>query len=119
MALQFNIKPIAKQRMQRIKHLLCPRLLALLQQTPDRPVRPAGQTDQPSVMMAQVIKIDLRQLALVIQIRGRVQLHQVQIALLGLGQQNDRCRIWCTLARLWHRIGQRHLTADDRLDARL
>ena len=69
-------------------------------------------------MVAQVVQRHLRQCAALVEIEAGVQLHQVQIARLVLRQQHHRRRARGFSPGAGGIIGQRDLTADDRLQAR-
>ena len=114
-ALQLDIKPVGKSPVQPCHQCLCRGALTALQQLPHGAARPARQTDQPTVQRLQLLQGDLRQRPALVDIKAGVQLHQVFIPGLGLGQQNHRGRNARLFPRLHLHIGQIHLTADDRL----
>ena len=115
MALQFDIQPIREHPGQPIHQSLSRRALPLLQQAANRPIRPAGQADQPVRMLRQFLQRDLRQLPALVHIKAGTQLHQVLIPRLGLRQQHQRRGWFGFFTRLHLYIGQIDLTAHDRL----
>ena len=118
MALKLNIEPVAEHIRQRIHQRLRRRVLPRAQKPPHRAVWPASQTNQIARMRAQLRQRHLRQLAALVDIKTGVELHQMFIARLALGEQNNRrWRAW-PLTGLKLVIPQINLTADDRLKAR-
>ena len=118
MALQFHIQAITKDRLEARHQLFCSRTPALHQQLANRPFRTTRQTDQARAVLFKLVQRDMGKFPIRAQIQARIQLHQVFITGLVLGQQNDASGIARTFALFRRDKAQIHLTADDRLNAR-
>ena len=121
MALQLQIKPVIKDLFETGHHGAGGLMLAGAHQAPHRPVRPAGETDQPSGTLRQFLQCDLRQLPALVHIKTGGQLHEVFIALFALAQQHNRGRgrRGGAPGRVILRHVQIDLTAHDGLNARV
>ena len=69
-------------------------------------------------MLRQFRQRDMRQLPIPAQVQAGIELHQIYIAALVLGQQNNRRRRLWPLTGGGRYIGQINLTAHDRLNPR-
>ena len=121
--LQFDIKPVAKQLLQRRAAGSHQRALPACDRGIKRPARPSRQRDEPRGLAGEPIELDVRTLLLRrIEIGARAQPHQAAVALLAGGQQHNARKGGNDAA---HRpvpvllIGEieRERAANDRLDA--
>ena len=115
--LQFDIQTITKDTRQTIHQSLRRGNLTCLQQLTNWAIRPTGQADNIRAVLGQLIHSDLRQLIAVFDIQARIQLHQVFVTCLSLGQQNHRRRGTGFFTRTAFHVGHIDLTADNRLNA--
>ena len=115
--LQLDIKPVAKGRCELVQIGRGLRLPTARDQTVEKAIRPAGQGNQPRRVIEHQAERDVRLFRPVdIQIGGAGKRHQIAIAGLVLGQQ-DQCPVRLgALARM--RVTQTDFqrTPDNRLD---
>jgi len=122
MALQLDVKPVAKDRRQPLQQNLRFRPLPSRQKPAERPLRPPGQTNKARVILRQLVQRHLRQrptpaMTVRADIKRRVQLHQVHVTCLGLHQQHDGRGRAGFLARPSRVMRQTDLAPHDRLQA--
>ncbi len=116
-ALQFDVEAVAETGVQALQQCLGLGAVAGLQQHTHGAEGAAGQADQPIAERLQFVQRDLRRLPALVDVEAAVELHQVFVTALGLGQQHDGRRVARALTRLRLDIGHVDLTAEDRLDA--
>ena len=120
MALQFDIEPVAEPALQLFATRQRQRVLAADDGDIKRPVRPAGERDQPRGLAVEPVKLEVRPLLrrrLEISARGKP--HQAAIAVVAGGKQHDPRpdMVDRTVADFLIAEIDAERAADDRLDA--
>ena len=115
MALQLDIKTVRIDGRQTLQQGAGLGPLTGRQKPAQGPVRPAGQADQPSGILRQLVQRDLWQLPALADVKARVQLHQVHVARFGLGQQDNGRGVARLFARRGGIMGKADLATHDGL----
>ena len=119
-ALQFDIEPVAEPALQFFAARQRQRVLAADDGDIERPVRPAGERDQPRGLAIEPVKLEVRPLLRRrLEIRARRKPHQAAIAVVAGGEQHDPRPDMVDRAVADFLIAEidAERAADDRLDA--